>query len=104
MTGTSSPQVGIRRPEVRYSDLPSRDDTLPSEVLQQVEIALKYEGYIDRQTAEVEKFKTLEEKCIPPSLVTGRIKRDHPGSKLVPFGDSKSPTWGFGLVLGHHCG
>ena len=36
--------------------------------------------------------------------VTGRFKRDHPGSKMVPFGDSKSPTWGFGLVFGHHCG
>jgi len=58
----------LRRPEVRYSDLPSRKDTLPPEVIQQVEIAVKYEGYIDRQTAEVEKFKTLEEKCIPPGL------------------------------------
>ena len=35
--------------------------------------------------------------------VTGRIKRDHPGSKMVPFGDSKSPTWGFSLVFRHHC-
>src|ERR1035441_7503191 len=31
--------------------------------------------------------------------VTGRIKRDHLGSKQVPFGDSKSPTWGFNLVF-----
>ena len=35
--------------------------------------------------------------------VTGRIKRDHPGSKMVPFGDSKSPTWGFSLVFRHYC-
>jgi len=30
-------------------------------------------------------------------LVTGRFKRDHPGSKMVLFGGSKSPTWGFRL-------
>jgi hypothetical protein len=35
--------------------------------------------------------------------VTGRIKRDHPGSTWVPFGNSKSPTWGFSLVFQHHC-
>src|SRR6058998_1338513 len=43
----------LRRPEVRYFDLPSRDDSLPIEVMEQVEIEVKYEGYIDRQEAEV---------------------------------------------------
>ena len=31
--------------------------------------------------------------------VTGRFKRDHPGSKWVPFGGSKSPTWGFSSIV-----
>ena len=51
----------LRRPEVRYADLPSRDEALPEEVVQQVEIALKYEGYIARQEIEVAKIKSLED-------------------------------------------
>jgi tRNA uridine 5-carboxymethylaminomethyl modification enzyme len=54
----------LRRPEISYSNL---TDTarLPDEVIQQVEIALKYEGYIARQQSEVAKFKELEQKQIP---------------------------------------
>jgi tRNA uridine 5-carboxymethylaminomethyl modification enzyme len=55
----------LRRPEVSYSDLPKRNDSLPQEVVQQVEIALKYEGYIARQEVEVAKMKGLEDKQIP---------------------------------------
>ena len=55
----------LRRPEVRYGDLPNRRTDLADEVVQQVEIAIKYEGYIDRQELEVEKFKSLEDKQIP---------------------------------------
>ncbi len=55
----------LSRPEVTYKDLPSRDETLSEEAIQQVEIAIKYAGYIDRQELEVEKFKTLEDKTIP---------------------------------------
>jgi len=76
-------QTLLRRPEISYNDLPSRDDSLSSEVVQQVEIETKYAGYIDRQEVEVEKFKTLESKQIPemfdyasvPSLRTeARVK------------------------------
>ena len=35
------------------------------EVIQQVEIAIKYSGYIDRQQVEVDKFKSMEDKQIP---------------------------------------
>jgi tRNA uridine 5-carboxymethylaminomethyl modification enzyme len=56
----------LRRPEVTYADLPSRNDSLSQEVIQQVEIALKYEGYIARQEIEVAKMKGLEDKQIPP--------------------------------------
>lgn len=55
----------LRRPEVTYDKLPHARTDLSPEVVQQVEIALKYEGYIQRQEAEVEKFKTLENKQIP---------------------------------------
>ena len=55
----------LKRSEVDYADLPHRDDSLPSEVIQQVEIEIKYAGYIDRQQLEIEKFKSLEAKRIP---------------------------------------
>jgi tRNA uridine 5-carboxymethylaminomethyl modification enzyme len=68
----------LRRPELTYADLPNRDNALSPEVIQQIEIALKYEGYIARQEVEVAKLKGLEDKQIPswidyakvPSLCT----------------------------------
>ncbi len=58
----------LSRPEVSYEDLPSRDETLSEEVIQQVEIAVKYAGYIDRQELEVQKFKKFETKSIPSTF------------------------------------
>ena len=55
----------LRRTEVQYKDLPGRNETLSDEVVQQVEIAVKYEGYIARQEVEVGKLKALEDKQIP---------------------------------------
>lgn len=55
----------LRRPEVTYSDLPVRNDVLDVEVRQQVEIAVKYAGYVDRQHAEISKLKSFEGKEIP---------------------------------------
>lgn len=55
----------LARPEISYTKLPHRDETLSAEVAQQVEISVKYAGYIERQTLEVEKFKNLEDKEIP---------------------------------------
>ncbi len=63
--GTETLAQKLRRPEVTYADLPEARFELAPEVVQQVEIALKYEGYIQRQENEVEKFKTLEDKQIP---------------------------------------
>ncbi len=45
--------------------LPNQNPNLSAEVIQQVEIALKYEGYIARQEIEVAKLKNLEDKQIP---------------------------------------
>jgi tRNA uridine 5-carboxymethylaminomethyl modification enzyme len=53
---------------VSYSDLPQKNSSLSKEAAEQVEIAVKYAGYIARQSGEVEKFKSLEEKEIPSSF------------------------------------
>ena len=58
----------LRRPEVTYSTLPDRDESLSGDVIQQVEIAIKYAGYIERQEAEVARFRGLEDRVIPDSL------------------------------------
>jgi len=55
----------LRRPEMCYKSLPNRDDSLSEEIVQQIEIELKYAGYIERQEAEVEKFREMEAKKIP---------------------------------------
>jgi tRNA uridine 5-carboxymethylaminomethyl modification enzyme len=58
----------LKRPEISYSNLPKRDLSLPEEITQQVEIAVKYAGYIERQQLEVDKVKSLEDKQIPGTL------------------------------------
>jgi tRNA uridine 5-carboxymethylaminomethyl modification enzyme len=58
----------LSRPEVSYKKLPGQNESLSEEVIQQVEIAVKYAGYIDRQELEVKKFKRLEDKSIPDSF------------------------------------
>lgn len=58
----------LSRPEIRYHDLPDRNGQLSDEVVQQVEIAIKYSGYVERQETEVARLKSIEEKCIPPSF------------------------------------
>ena len=58
----------IKRPELDYEKLAPVDHnrpTLPDAVCEQVEIKLKYDGYIKRQIAQVEQFKKMEEKLLP---------------------------------------
>lgn len=55
----------LKRPEICYNDLKEIDTKrpeLPEAVMQQVEISIKYEGYIKRQLQQVEQFKKLEKK------------------------------------------
>ena len=66
--GTETLVQKLRRPEVCYKDLPARNTDLSGDVVQQVEIAVKYAGYIERQQTEIEKFKGLENKVIPSSF------------------------------------
>jgi tRNA uridine 5-carboxymethylaminomethyl modification enzyme len=63
----------IRRPEVKYVDIPNRDESLSPDVIQQIEIALKYEGYIARQEVEIAKMKGLEDKQIPTWIDYSRV-------------------------------
>lgn len=69
-SGTSLAEL-IRRPELKYEYLAEIDPNRPNlskEVTDQVEINLKYEGYIKRQMKQVEQFKKLENKKIPADL------------------------------------
>jgi len=50
------------------------DEQLYMEVIEQIEIELKYEGYIKRQQEEVERFKRFEMLCIPNDIEYGNIK------------------------------
>ena len=58
----------LSRPENTYQDLPSKNISLDAEVIQQVEIAVKYAGYVERQEIDVARTKKLEDKMIPESF------------------------------------
>lgn len=69
-TGTSLAEL-IRRPELNYEVLAPIDEErpeLPDEVAEQVNINIKYDGYIKRQIKQVENFKKLEVKKIPENF------------------------------------
>ncbi len=66
--GTETLAQMLRRPEVTYQDLPEKNIELSAEVVDQVEIAIKYEGYIRRQELEAARFKTMEDKQIPANF------------------------------------
>lgn len=69
-TGTSLAEL-IRRPELDYEKIAKIDierpdiNTLSPEIIEQINIDIKYEGYITRQKQQVEQFKKLEKKKIP---------------------------------------
>ena len=69
-SGTTLSEL-VKRPELSYSSIavldPNRPE-LPWDVCEQVEINLKYEGYISRQKKQVEQFKKLEKKKIPADI------------------------------------
>ena len=71
----------IRRPELSYRMLEEIDEKrsrfpeeLSDEVIDQVEISIKYEGYISRQKKQVEQFKKLENKKIPEDIDYDKVK------------------------------
>ena len=67
----------LRRPEIRYSDLLPFDPGnpgLPQAVTEEVEIQVKYAGYLLRQERQVEEFKKEESRLLPPDMDYGSIK------------------------------
>ncbi|MCD8348004.1 MAG: tRNA uridine-5-carboxymethylaminomethyl(34) synthesis enzyme MnmG [Lachnospiraceae bacterium] len=66
----------VRRPELTYEMLSEIDpgrSPLPADVREQVNISIKYKGYLDRQIRQVEQFKKLEKKQIPETIDYNRI-------------------------------
>ena len=69
-TGCSLAEL-MCRPEFDYASIAEIDENrqeLPEEVIEQVEIEIKYEGYIKRQIAQVSSFKKMENKKIPADI------------------------------------
>ena len=69
-TGTNLAEL-MCRPELSYEKLAEIDSKripLPDDVIEQVEIEVKYEGYIERQMRQVEQYKKMEKKKIPADL------------------------------------
>lgn len=69
-TGTRLVEL-IRRPQLTYEDLAPYDKTrpeLPDDICEEVEIEVKYEGYIKRQQAQINEMRRLEGKKLPENI------------------------------------
>ena len=67
----------LRRPQIGYDDLRPFDPeapALPRDIVEQVEITVKYEGYIQRQQKQVEEFERLERRLLPEDLDYAHIQ------------------------------
>ena len=69
-TGSTLAEI-LCRPEITYeilADLDEKREPLPADVIEQVEIEIKYEGYIKRQISQVNQYKKMENKLIPADI------------------------------------
>ncbi|NSW75925.1 MAG: tRNA uridine-5-carboxymethylaminomethyl(34) synthesis enzyme MnmG, partial [Candidatus Atribacteria bacterium] len=69
--------VLLTRPQITYYDLAPFDPArpfLPPQVIEEVEIEIKYRGYIERQIQQVQEFRKMEEKRIPPDFDFSKVK------------------------------
>jgi len=67
----------IKRPELDYrkvSHLDSERDVLPDDVIEEIDIMIKYEGYIEKQMEQVEQFKKFEKRLIPEGIDYSDVK------------------------------
>lgn len=67
----------LRRPQITYEDLAPLDTDrpdLPREVFEQVEITVKYEGYIKKQEAQIKEMRRIESKRIPSDMDYTQLK------------------------------
>ena len=79
----------LRRPDETYATLPGADLSLPAEVIEQVEISVKYEGYIKREQGRIQSFQTLEKQRIPwdidyDAIVALRFESREKLKKILP--------------------
>ena len=75
-TGSNLAEI-LCRPEINYemlSELDEKREPLPVDVIEQVEIEVKYEGYIKRQVSQVGQYKKMEKKVIPAEIDYDDIK------------------------------
>jgi len=63
----------LSQPEKKYRNLPFAEN-LSSDIIEHIELTIKYEGYINRQLSQVAKFKQLEKRFIPSDLDYTSIK------------------------------
>jgi tRNA uridine 5-carboxymethylaminomethyl modification enzyme len=69
-TGSNLAEI-LCRPEITYeilADLDEKRESLTADVIEQVEIEIKYEGYIKRQISQVNQYKKMENKLIPADI------------------------------------
>lgn len=80
--GTASLKTGckiaelIRRPQLKYSDLMPYDinhPSLPDDVCEQVELQIKYKGYIEKQLVQIEQASKLERKILPQNTDYSKV-------------------------------
>ena len=67
----------LRRPQINYKDLEPIDTTRPeldSNIFEQVEIEVKYAGYIEKQLRQVQQMQKLENKKLPTDFDYKEIK------------------------------
>lgn len=71
LSGEASLEQLLKRPELSYTEIAKinpAQDLIQSDAAEQVEIQIKYEGYIQRQLQQVERFASLEQKSIPSDM------------------------------------
>lgn len=67
----------LRRPQINMTDILRLDDTFsrfPPDVLEQLEISIKYEGYLKRQAEQVERIENLENQKLPENFDYSQVK------------------------------
>ena len=68
LTNNSSLYDILKRPGVLYKHLPEANEAAPSNVIDEIEASVKYEGYIKRQKADIERLQRNENTLIPNNI------------------------------------
>lgn len=66
----------LKRPEIEYQDierLEGRESSLNRQEIEQIQVRIKYEGYIEKQMRQAEQFKKMENRLIPEDIVYSDI-------------------------------